>query len=184
MGFLFVSSLFAAVLAFHNGVARYKYVAGREGILPDAVGVTHDVHKSPHVGSVIQTVLAVVVVGLFALLGMDPVLQLFTWLTQLGTLGILGLMAITSFSVVAYFASDAMGESPVATKVLPITAGLIMTALFIYIFAKFGDLTGAAGSMGIILPSLVILAAIVGFVLASGLASRDPERFKTLGQNV
>ncbi|MFD1810376.1 APC family permease [Gemmobacter lanyuensis] len=31
MGLLFITSLFAAVLAFHNGVARYKYVAGREG---------------------------------------------------------------------------------------------------------------------------------------------------------
>lgn len=184
MGFLFVSSLFAAVLAFHNGVARYKYVAGREGILPASVGVTHDQHKSPHVGSMIQTVLAVVVVGLFAILGMDPVLQLFTWLTQLGTLGVLGLMAITSFAVVSYFASDAMGESQMATKLLPIAAGLIMAALFVYIFAKFGDLTGAAGSMGVILPSLVIVAAVIGFVLANGLAGRDPERFGKLGQNV
>ncbi len=184
MGFLFVSSLFAAVLAFHNGGARYKYVAGREGILPASVGVTHDQHKSPHVGSMIQTALAVVVVGLFAILGMDPVLQLFTWLTQLGTLGVLGLMAITSFAVVSYFASDAMGESPMATKLLPIAAGLIMAALFVYIFARFGDLTGAAGSMGVILPSLVIVAAIIGFALANGLAGRDPERFGKLGQNV
>jgi len=184
MGFLFVSSLFAAVLAFHNGVARYKYVAGREGILPDSVGVTHDVHKSPHVGSIIQTVLAVVVVGLFAVLGMDPVLQLFTWLTQLGTLGVLGLMAITSFAVVAYFAGDAMGESAASTKFLPIAAGLIMAGLFVYIFAKFGDITGAVGSMGVILPSLVIVAAVIGFFLANGLAGRDPDRFGKMGQNV
>ena len=59
MDVLFVSSLFAGVLAFHNGVARYKYVAGREGILPDAVGVTHDKFQSPHVGSLIQTAIAV-----------------------------------------------------------------------------------------------------------------------------
>jgi amino acid transporter len=182
MGFLFVSSLFAAVLAFHNGVARYKYVAGREGILPDSVGVTHDVHQSPHVGSMIQTVLAVLVVGLFAALGMDPVLQLFTWLTQLGTLGILGLMAVTSFSVIAYFrANGSMGESSMSTFVLPIISGVILAVLFVYIFYKFGDLTGAAGAMGIVLPSLVIVAGIVGFLLASGLATRDPKRFANMG---
>jgi hypothetical protein len=172
-----------AVLAFHNGVARYKYVAGREGLLPASVGVTHPAYQSPHVGSLIQTVIAAVVIGLFAVLGMDPVLQLFTWLTQLGTLGVLGLMAVTSFSVVAFFAADAMGETPVSTKVLPIISGVVMAGLFVYIFAKFGDLTGAAGSLGIILPSLVIVAAIVGFISANNLSSRDPAKFKSLGTN-
>ena len=181
MGFLFVSSLFAGVLAFHNGVARYKYVAGREGLLPDSVGVTHSKYQSPHVGSVIQTIIAFAVVGLFAALGMDPVLQLFTWLTQLGTLGILGLMALTAFSVVAFFSNDARGEGPLATKILPILTGALLAFLFVYIFYKFGDLTGAAGAMGIILPSLVIVAAIIGYLLAGNLASRDPARFERLG---
>jgi amino acid transporter len=183
MGFLFVSSLFAGVLAFHNGVARYKYVAGREGLLPASVGVTHDKYQSPHVGSIIQTVLAIIVVGFFAVMGMDPVLQLFTWLTQLGTLGILGLMAVTSFSVVAFFAKNAMGESALSIKILPIISGVVMAALFVYIFAKFGDLTGAAGSLGVILPSLVIVAAVVGFISATNLASSDPAKYKNLGSN-
>ena len=111
MGVLFMTSVFAAVLAFHNAVARYKYVAGREGLLPDSVGVTHPVHQSPHVGSIIQTVLALVVVTVFVVAGLDPVLNLFVWLTQLGTLAVLGLMALTSFSVLAFFSRDAMGES-------------------------------------------------------------------------
>ena len=114
---------------------------------------------------------------------MDPVLQLFTWLTQLGTLGILGLMAVTSFSVVAFFAKNAMGESALSVKILPIIAGVVMAALFVYIFAKFGDLTGAVGSLGVILPSLVIVAAIVGYISANSLASRNPEKYKNLGSN-
>ena len=184
MGFLFVSSLFAAVLAFHNGVARYKYVAGREGILPDAIGVTHDLHQSPHVGSMIQTVLAVAVVGLFAVLGMDPVLQLFTWLTQLGTLGVLGLMSVTSFSVIAFFAKKGVqGEGALSTKILPAIAGIAMAALFVKIFRDFPALTGASGVLGWGLPALVIVAAVIGYALASALAARDPARFGRLGQN-
>ncbi len=183
MGFLFISSLFASVLAFHNGVARYKYVAGREGLLPASLGVTHDRFQSPHVGSIIQTVLAIVVVGFFAIMGMDPVLQLFTWLTQLGTLGILGLMAVTSFSVVAFFAQNSMGETALSTRILPTIAGVVMAALFVYIFAKFGDLTGAAGLLGIMLPSLVIVAAVLGFLSAASLSSRDAAKFKKLGSN-
>ena len=182
MGFLFISSLFAAVLAFHNGVARYKYVAGREGILPDSVGVTHAQHQSPHVGSMIQTVIAVLVVGLFAWLGLDPVLALFTWLTQLGTLGVLGLMALTSFSVMAFFGRDARGEGALSTKVLPLISGLVMAALFVLIFAQFGALTGAAGWLGVALPALVPAIGVVGYLMASNLAARDPARFANLGK--
>jgi amino acid transporter len=183
MGVLFMTSILAAVIAFHNAVARYKFVAGREGILPDSVGVTHGVHQSPHVGSIIQTVLALAVLTLFVVMGLDPVLNLFVWLTQLGTLAILGLMAITSFAVVAFFSRDSRGESVLSTKVLPVLAGLVMAYLFVIIFRDFGAITGAAGALGWLLPSLTILFAVVGFALASGLAGRDPARFAALGQN-
>ena len=182
MGILFMTSVFAAVLAFHNAVARYKFVAGREGILPDAVGVTHVVHQSPHVGSVIQTVLALVVVTVFVAAGLDPVLNLFVWLTQLGTLAVLGLMAVTSFAVIGFFARDAMGESLLSTKVLPILTGLVMAYLFVIIFRDFGALTGSSGFLAWGLPGLTILFAVIGFALASALASRDPARFRDLGK--
>lgn len=184
MEFLFLSSLFAAVLAFHNGVARYKYVAGREGLLPEALGRTHAEFQSPHVGSVIQTAIAVAVIALFAWLGLDPVLQLFTWLTQLGTLGILGLMALVSFAVIGFFAKKGtQGEGALATKVLPLVSGLALVVLFVVIFVQFGAMTGAAGWLGVALPSLVIVAAVAGLALAWKLRHRDDIRFRKLGMH-
>lgn len=181
MGVLFMTSIFAAVLAFHNAVARYKFVAGREGILPDAIGVTHDTHKSPHMGSMIQTALALLVVTLFVAKGLDPVLNLFVWLTQMGTLGVLGLMALTSFAVIAFFSRDTMGEGAMSTKVLPLITGLIMAGLFVKIFMDFGALTGSEGMLSWTLPALVPVLGVVGYLLASGLASRDPARFADMG---
>ena len=93
------------------------------------------------------------------------------------------LVAFTSFSVVSFFNNDSKGENALATKLLPSLAGVVMAGLFIYIFAKFGDLTGAAGLLGVALPALVIVAAIVGYILASNLANRDLARFKNLGNN-
>ena len=183
MGVLFTTSIFAAVIAFHNAVARYKFVAGREGILPDSIGVTHDVHQSPHVGSLIQTALALIVLTVFVVMGLDPVLNLFVWLTQLGTLAVLGLMAMTSLSVVVYFGRDRQGESMISTAILPIIAGLVMAYLFVVIFRDFGALTGASGALGWGLPALTIVFGLIGYALASGLAGRDPERFRALGQN-
>ena len=182
MGILFMTSIFAAVLAFHNAVARYKFVAGREGLLPDRVGTTHGQHLSPHIGSVIQTVLALAVVTLFVVKGLDPVLNLFVWLSQLGTLGLLGLMALTSFAVIAFFMKDALGENALSTKLFPAISGLIMGYLFLIIFRDFGALTGAEGNLSWMLPSLVILAGIVGIVVAGMLKSRDPQRFAELGK--
>lgn len=182
MGVLFMTSIFAAVLAFHNAVARYKFVAGREGLLPDRVGTTHAQHLSPHIGSVIQTVLALAVVTLFVAKGLDPVLNLFVWLSQMGTLGLLGLMALASFAVIAFFMKDAMGESGLSTKLFPAISGLILGYLFIIIFRDFGALTGAEGNLSWMLPSLVIVAGVIGIVMAAMLKSRDPGRFAELGK--
>ena len=183
-GILLVSSLFAALSAFHNYIARYSYVAGREGLLPAAFGRTHAAHQSPHIGSVVQTVGALVVLAIFAGLGLDPVLNMFTWISQIGTLGVLGMMTVTSLSVIVFFRKRQGEASALSTVILPVLSGLIMAALFVYIFLHFGDLTGTTGgALGIILPALIPAAAVVGYVLALRLEKADPLRFARMGEN-
>jgi uncharacterized membrane-anchored protein len=114
--------------------------------------------------------------------GLDPVLNLFVWLTQVGTLAVLGLMALTSFAVVAFFAKDARGEGPLSTKVFPVLTGVVMAILFAIIFRDFGALTGAAGWLGIALPALVLVVAVIGYIMASNLAKSDPVLFGKMGQ--
>src|SRR4029453_11579210 len=80
MSLLFISSVFAALLAFHNAVARYLYALGREGLVPAQLGRTHRRYLSPHTGSLIQSILALSVGLLFVITAQDPVLALFTWL--------------------------------------------------------------------------------------------------------
>ncbi|TPN84926.1 APC family permease [Mesorhizobium sp. CU2] len=185
MSILFVSSLFAGVLAFHNGTARYFYVAGREKLLPQAIGVTHPVFQSPHVGSLIQTAIATVVVALFAITGQDPVLALFSWLTNVGTLGIIVLMALTSFSVVAFFAANPTLEpNAIKSKIFPVIAGLALVFIIFEIVINFGNLSGASGVLGWLLPSLVLIAAVLGYILAVSLKGRDAAAFARLGQEL
>lgn len=184
MGLLLVSSLFAALSAFHNYIARYSYVAGREGLLPAVFGKTHDDHQSPHIGSVVQTIGALIILAVFAGLGLDPVLNMFTWISQLGTLGVLAMMAVTSLAVIAFFRKTAGQHSPITTIILPALSGLVMVVLFVYIFISYGDLTGTTGgALGIILPALVPIAAIIGFLMASRLKSVDPDAYARMGHN-
>ena len=183
-GILFVSSLFAALSAFHNYIARYSYVAGREGLLPAVFGQTHDDHQSPHVGSIVQSIGALIVLAVFAGLGLDPILHMFTWISQIGTLGVLGMMAVTSLSVIAYFAREKLGVSALSSLILPAIAGLIMAALFVYIYMNFGDLTGTTGgALGWILPALIPAGAVVGVLMAARLKSADPAAFARMGAN-
>jgi amino acid transporter len=183
-GILLVTSLFAALSAFHNYIARYSYVAGREGLLPAAFGRTHGTHQSPHIGSVVQTLGALIIVAVFAGLGLDPVLDLFTWISQVGTLGVLAMMTVTSLAVIAYFRRKQAEAPALTTMILPAVSGLIMAALFVYIFLNFGDLTGTTGgALGIILPCLIPAAALVGFLLAMRLEKTEPARFAAMGQN-
>lgn len=182
MNVLFVTSLFAGALAFHNGVARYMYVAGREKLLPESIGVTHPIYQSPHVASVIQTIIAVLVVGLFAFTGQDPVLALFSWLTNVGTLAIMVLMVLTAFAIVAFFSRNPGLESSVlVTKIIPVITGLILLALVIFIAANFGDLAGATGALAVFLPGLVVIAGAIGIALAASLKTRSSASFARLG---
>lgn len=71
MEVLLLTSLFACLLSFHNIIARYQLVLGREGILPGFLAQTHSRHSSPHSSSLVQTITAVLLVGVAALSGAD-----------------------------------------------------------------------------------------------------------------
>lgn len=72
-----------------------------------------------------------------------------------------------------------------ATRILRAISGLIMAALFVYIFFKNDDLTGTAGgSLSWIPAALIPAGGVVGVVLAQRLKSSDPWRFARMGMNL
>src|SRR5690606_3683915 len=44
---LFVTSLFACILSFHNIVSRYVFTLAGRGVLPSSLGLAHERHGSP-----------------------------------------------------------------------------------------------------------------------------------------
>src|SRR5205807_4629705 len=67
LSILIITGSFACGMAFHNTACRYFYSLGREKVLPAALGRTHPRWKSPHVASITQSVIAGVIVVLFAI---------------------------------------------------------------------------------------------------------------------
>jgi amino acid transporter len=182
MSLLLISSVFAALLAFHNAAARYFYVLGREGLLPAGLGQTHNEHQSPHLGSLLQTVLALAIVAVFIFTGQDPILALFTWLTNLATLSVITLMALVSFAVIAFFRKKPeLATSGFKTVLAPLLAGVLLGIVAIMVVLHFPDLTGANMGLAYGLVALLPIAAIAGAVVANQLKQQSGSRFAELG---
>jgi amino acid transporter len=108
---LFITSLFAAMISFHNAVARYMFALGRERVLPAALGRTESRTGAPRIASLTQSAIGLAVIVVYALAGWDPMVQLFFWLGTSGAFGVLCLLATTSIAVITFFARDPRGEN-------------------------------------------------------------------------
>ena len=69
---LIVTSVYASQLAFHNAINRYTFMLARDGVLPPGSAGPPRSARPYRAGSV-QTVLAVVVIAVFAVARRRPV---------------------------------------------------------------------------------------------------------------
>jgi amino acid transporter len=99
---LIVTSVYAAQLAFHNAINRYVFGMAESGALPRVLARTNRV-GSPAVAGALQIVLALTVVLLFALLGLDPFQDLLIKVNTPGVIGIIVLQALAAVAAAAYF---------------------------------------------------------------------------------
>jgi amino acid transporter len=179
MRLLFLTSIFAAMLAFHNSIARYLFAMGRERLLPTALARTHPRRRSPHTASIAQTTSAAVLIGVFAVVGVDPVAFLFARISAVGTLGIIALMGIASAAVFVYF-RDRPGNFW-RTRLLPLLATLALGVLFAFGCVRFDVLAGGVSPFIMGLPVLLLVAALLGLGLADRVRRRDRVVFEQLG---
>lgn len=181
---LFMVSIYAGLLAFHNAAARYFYAIGRDGLLHRQLGTTHRVHQSPHMGSALQSLIAAVVVLIFAALDADPILQLFAWFSNLATLCVILLMALTSAAVVVYFQRHPELKLGVwRGRILPVFSCLALLVVLALAVIHFDVLTGASALLSYALCAIIPVALIVGVGLAIRLRRISPERFMALGSH-
>lgn len=157
MQIMLVTSLFAALLAFHNAISRYLFALSRDGVGHRALGRTHARHGSPHIGSLAQTISAVVVVGAFAVAGADPVLQLFTWLAGLATVTILALMVLTSIAVLVFFRRSGVDRRLWPTRIAPVLGAAGLAAIAAMVVDNFSTLVGGRGIADVLLAAVAIV---------------------------
>lgn len=181
---LFMVSIYAGLLAFHNAAARYFYAIGRDGLLHSVLGTTHRVHQSPHMGSALQSLIAAVVVLIFAAMDADPILQLFAWFSNLATLCVILLMAMTSFAICVYFhRHPELKVGLLRGRILPVLSCLALLSVLVLAVAHFDVLTGASQLLSYSLCAVIPVALLGGLYLAARLRKVSPQRFLALGSH-
>ncbi|MEV5886466.1 APC family permease [Streptomyces sp. NPDC052020] len=187
---LFVTGMFAALLSFHNVVARYAFAMGREGLLPAAFGRTSGGSGAPGTGSLLQTAVSAAVVTGFALADDNPagdptapVLHLFTWGGNIGALGVIVLMAAASVSVVVFFARRGAARAQAVRIATSSLAAIALLVIAGYTVKDFDVLVGAGpgSSLSWVLPGIIGLAVVAGLAQGLVLRARAPERHARIG---
>ncbi|MEU8659368.1 APC family permease [Actinoplanes philippinensis] len=141
---LFMTSIFAALLAFHAAVSRYQFALGRERMLPSRWGYTHPRTGAPVVGSITQSVLSLIAILAYWFTHADPLVQLFGYLTVVGGLGVLILMWGTSAAVIAFFVQHPRLENVWRGRITPVIAFFLLSIILFATVVGLGDVLGLA----------------------------------------
>lgn len=175
MQMLFVTSLFAAVLSFHNVLSRYFFSLGNTGVLPGACGRSHARHASPHVASLATTAVGGVLMVACAVAGLDPVLEVFTWLAGTASVGIVVLMLLACIAVIVFFRSTRVDTRPWPTLVAPALGLVGLTLILVLLVKNLPLLMGGSTPLGVGAGVLLVVALLAGPLLAKARpsAARD-----------
>ncbi|HET8681902.1 MAG TPA: APC family permease [Micromonosporaceae bacterium] len=180
---LFLTSLVAAMISFHNTTARYMFALGRERVLPAALGRTSRRTGAPKVGSLAQSAIGLAVIATYATAGWDPLVQLFFWGGTSGGLGVLLLVATTSVAVVAFFGRHPAGLSTWRRLVAPGLATAALGVVVVLALTNIDTLLGVAPSSPLrwVVPGTYLAAALLGVVWGLALRSARPGVYATIG---
>ena len=181
---LFLTSLLAAMIAFHNITARYGFALGRERVLPAGFGRTARRSGSPIVASLTQSVIGLAVILTYAAAGWDPLVQLFFWAGTSGGLGVLLLITTTSVAVITYFTGRPSGQTRWRRTVAPTLATIALLVVVWLALSHFGTLLGVADSHPLRwgVPAGYLTIALLGLSWGLILRRTRPDLYTGIGR--
>ena len=142
-GWVVLTSLFAAMLAFQNSAARYLFSMGRAGVLSKKLDRTNS-RQAPHVATTVVSILAVAIVIIGIVANWDPILNIFYWFSAVAVLAIVFTEILVSIAVIVYFRRTKEDTRIWHTLIAPILAVLGLGTGMIMLMARFNLFAGTA----------------------------------------
>jgi amino acid transporter len=191
LSWFIITGSFACGMAFHNTTARYMYSLGREGVLPKALGRTHPRHRSPHIASITQSVIALIIVVLFvarASTGGQPAsfsvayLQVYGLMAVMGVVSILAIQALVSIAIVNYFRTHHAGDHHWWTTMTAPIIAAITQAYVLYLAIDNLSFLGAGYwyAKWLCWADLAIFLGGIGYALY--VKSNDRAKYEVIGR--
>jgi amino acid transporter len=185
---LVITSVTAAMLAFHGYNARYTYALGRENVLPKAFAAVTPGRDggAPRGGAFAQAAISFVVVAVFVIGGAAPIETMFVWLSTIGAVCVLVLLTLSSFAAVNYFAKGEGGGEPwVVRQFLPFSGGVIGILALVFMLSNLNTLLGLPpGSGRAWLVGGLLAGAVLGTagVVGQRMKRRRPADYDQMGR--
>ena len=179
MEILVISSLFAGLLAFQNAGSRYFFALGRGGVLPAALGKVNG-RGAPQGGVFATSALALIVMVAFAIAGLDPILNLFFWMSSITAVSVMVVEILVSIAIFRFFRKEG-GGNVWKTTIAPLASAVLLTGGMYLVMARFNLLSGLAAEgvdpslpessfalspLGWFLVLLPFITLVVGYIAA------------------
>lgn len=168
---LFVTSIFASELTFHNVVARYMFSLSNRDLLPPVWRGVHQKHSSPHVAGLYLTGATLVLIVAGVLANLDPINEFYTWLVGLASLGYIVVLVVTAVASIKFFRDrPSLPVSRWHSTIAPILALVGLLGTLAVVLANLLVLVGGSATIA----TVVIVSIVVAFALGPVVAALRP----------
>jgi amino acid transporter len=179
MEILVISSLFAGLLAFQNATSRYFFAMGRGGVLPKSFASVNG-RGAPRTGVYATSILAISVMAIFFITGLDPVLNLFFWMSSITAVAVMVVEVLVSLAVFRFFRKEG-GVGVWKSTIAPLASAALLAGGVYLVMSRFNLLAGTAAdgvdpslpesawslsSLGWFLVLSPFIAAAIGYIAA------------------
>lgn len=176
---LLISSTFACTLTFHNVLTRYQYTLGSLKVLPTRLAAVHPQHLAPSFSSLVVTIISGTMLVAMMLVGLDPVLEIYTWFSGAAILGLLTLMALTSVAVIAFFRSHSGEKNVLSTIIAPVLAAIGLVSVVVIGLMNIELLIPSSGATATLL-TILVTSFVIGIIVAARMKRTNPVAFEHL----
>lgn len=166
------ASFFAVVVAPLNVVGRIVYVMGKEGVVPERFGRTHDTHLTPHRVLLIAGPAAIVLDVILLISGVHP-MDIVVWVDTYGTYGYMVAYALVAIACVVYVRREGMRSALVS-----VCATIAVVAMAYVFFANVWPVPAFPLN---VIPYLFLATMILAIAWFMYLRKNRPEVLERIG---
>lgn len=183
MHLLIITSIYAAQLAFHNAINRYIYALAEDKVLPSWMGAVHPRLHSPFRAGQCQSLLALLVVVVFAVLRLDPYNNLLLWVNSGAVVGLLALQALTAAAVAVFFVRNRPSDLSRLTVPAAVLATVLLAGATLLLARHIDLITHAGPTINAMLVAITPVSLIAGVLVAWRLRALRPDVYATVGKD-